>query len=361
MEAQDNMMNNTLRKTLLVLNCIILAIGNNGNPILMRLYFVKGGNRIWLSSFLLTAGWPIIFIPLLISYFHRRKTQVPPNTTNLILMKYPVFIAAAVIGLLIGVDDYFYANGVARLPASTSSIIIASQLAFTAFFAFLLVKQKFTAYSVNAIVLLTVGAGVLALHTSSDRPKGESSKSYGLGFLMTLAAAALYGLILPMVELMYMKAKQAITHTLVLEIQLVMCFFATLFCTVGMLVNKDFQAIPREARAYELGETKYYVVVVCTAVIGQCCFLGAIGIIYCASSLVSGIMIAVLLPFTEILAVIFFHEKFLVEKGVALVMSLWGFVSYFYGEIKHNKTKDDQSKDQNSQCQATEITPIAAP
>ncbi|KAL3504813.1 hypothetical protein ACH5RR_034654 [Cinchona calisaya] len=191
MEAQDNMMNNTLRKTLLVLNCIILAIGNSGNPIIMRLYFVKGGNRIWLSSFTQIAGWPIIFIQLLKSYFHRRKTQVPPNTTNLILMKYPVFIATAVIGLLTGLDDYFYAYGVARLPVSTPSIIIASQLAFTAFFAFLLVKQKFTAYSVNAIVLLTAGAGVLALHASSDRPKGESSKSYVLGFLMTLAAAAL--------------------------------------------------------------------------------------------------------------------------------------------------------------------------
>ncbi|KAL3504808.1 hypothetical protein ACH5RR_034649 [Cinchona calisaya] len=361
MEAEDNMMSNTLRKTLLVLNCIILAIGNCGGPIIMRLYFVKGGNRIWLSSFTQTAGWPIIFIPLLISYFHRRKTQVPPNTINLILMKYPVFIATAVIGLLTGLDDYFYAYGVARLPVSTSSIIIASQLAFTAFFAFLLVKQKFTAYSVNAIVLLTAGAGVLALHTSSDRPKGESSKLYVLGFLMTLAAAALYGLILPMVELMYMKAKQAITYNLVLEIQLVMCFFATLFCTVGMLINKDFQAIPREARAYELGETKYYVVIVWSAVIWQCFFLGAIGVIYCASSLVSGIMIAVLLPVTEILAVIFFHEKFQAEKGVALVLSLWGFVSYFYGEIKRNETKDDQSKDQKSQSQATEMTPIAVP
>ncbi|KAL3504815.1 hypothetical protein ACH5RR_034656 [Cinchona calisaya] len=355
------MMNNTLRKALLVLNCIILAIGNCGSPIIMRLYFVKGGNRIWLSSFSQTAGWPIIFIPLLISYFHRRKTQVPPNTTNLILMKYPVFIATAVIGLLTGLDDYFYAYGVARLPVSTSSIIIASQLAFTAFFAFLLVKQKFTAYSVNAVVLLTAGAGVLALHASSDRPKGESSKLYVLGFLMTLAAAALYGLILPMVELMYMKAKQAITYNLVLEIQLVMCFFATLFCTVGMLINKDFQAIPREARVYELGETKYYVVVALNAVIAQCFFLGAIGVIYCASSLVSGILIAALLPITEILAVIFFHEKFQAEKGVALVLSLWGFVSYFYGEIKHNETKDDQSKDQKSQSQATEMTPIAAP
>ena len=48
----------------------------------------------------------------------------------------------------------------------------------------------------------------------------------------------------------------------------------------------------------------------------------------------------VLLPVTEILAVIFYKENFQAEKGVALALSLWGFVSYFYGELKHNKEAD---------------------
>lgn len=108
-------------------------------------------------------------------------------------------------------------------------------------FAFLLVKQKFTSFSINAIVLLTLGAGVLALHSSSDRPEGESKKEYILGFVLTLAAAALYGFILPLVELTYQKARQAIDYMLVMEIQMVMCLFATLFCTVGMFINNDFQ------------------------------------------------------------------------------------------------------------------------
>lgn len=102
-------------------------------------------------------------------------------------------------------------------------------------------KHKFTAYSINAVVLLTIGSAVLALRSGGDRPKGESSKLYVLGFVMTVAAAVLYGLILPLVELMYRKAKQEITYTLVLEIQLVMCLFATALCTVAMILNKDFQ------------------------------------------------------------------------------------------------------------------------
>lgn len=332
MEAQ---LSSNMRKALLVLNCVILSIGNCGGPLVMRLYFVRGGERIWFSSWLETAGWPLILVPLIITYMHRRTKQ--GSHAKLFFMKPPLFVASAVIGVLTGFDDYLYAYGVAKLPVSTSALIIASQLAFTAAFAFLLVKQKFTSYSVNAIFLLSIGAGVLALHTSSDRPANESNKEYYLGFVMTLAAAALYGFILPLVELTYKKAKQAITYSLVMEIQMVMCFFATVFCTVGMLVNHDFQAISREAKEYELGESKYYLVVVWNGIIWQCFFLGAIGVIFSASSLVCGIVIAVLLPVTEILAVIFFQEKFQAEKGVSLALSLWGFVSYFYGEIKDSK------------------------
>ena len=230
------------KRTLLILSCILLTLGNCGGPLIMRLYFIDGGKRVWLSSWLETGGWPIILIPLAADYYNRcRRCRSHHTTAKLFQMKPFLFLGSAVIGLLTGLDDYLYADGVARLPISTLSLIIASHLAFTAGFAFLLVKQKFTSYSVNAVVLLTIGGAVLALHTSGDRPKGESEKDYVIGFLMTLSAAALYGFVLPLVELMYKKSKQRITYSLVLEIQLVICFFATVFCTIGMLINNDFK------------------------------------------------------------------------------------------------------------------------
>lgn len=45
------------------------------------------------------------------------------------------------------------------------------------------------------------------MHTSGDRPKGESNEDHIVAFLMTVAAAALFGLVLPLVELAYKKAK----------------------------------------------------------------------------------------------------------------------------------------------------------
>ncbi|KAL8465856.1 hypothetical protein ACS0TY_035099 [Phlomoides rotata] len=228
----------TLRAISLVLNCFLLGIGVCGGPLIMRLYFIRGGKRIWFSAWLETGGFPIILIPVLVSYFRRRSTT---TEAKLFLITPRIFAAGAGIGLLMGIDNYMYAYGVAKLPVSTSSLLIASQLVFMAGFAYVLVKQKLTAYSVNAVVLLTVGAVILGMNTGSDRPKGESNKMYWLGFILTLLAAVMYGLILPLVELVYQRAKQAITYTLVMEFQAVMGIFATTFCTVGMIVNKDFQ------------------------------------------------------------------------------------------------------------------------
>lgn len=332
---KDDKLGKTMKKALLLLNIAMLGLGNCGGPLVQRLYFVKGGKRVWISSWLQTAGWPFLIFPVLASYVYRRRKG--GSATKLVSMKPALFLPCTVLGVLTGLDDYFAAYGVSRLPVSTSALIIATQLAFTAGFAFLLVKQKFTAFTINSVFLLSVGAVVLAFHSSTDRPAHESSRQYYAGFFMTLGASALYGFVLPSIELTYKKAKQRIDYSLVMEMQIVMSFFATAFCTIGMLVNHDFAAMPGEARNYELGEATYYVVLVASAILWQFFFLGAIGVIFCGSSLLSGVVIATLLPVTESLAVLFFHERFQVEKGVSLTLSLWGFISYFYGELQEVK------------------------
>lgn len=234
---------------LLLLSSFILSIGSCGGPLLLRLYFIHGGQRIWFSSWLQTAGFPIILLPLTITYIHRRRltNRLPPSTSphkpTFFTIKPRLFLTCVVIGILSGLDSYLYAYGMARLPVSTSSLIIATQLAFTAGFAFVLVKQKFNWYSVTAVVLLTVGAGILAVHSGGDRPVNESNREYVIGFLMTLAAAAVYGFILPLIEFGYRKARQQITFGLVMETQVVILLFATGFCTVGMLLNNDFKVL----------------------------------------------------------------------------------------------------------------------
>ncbi|OIT26389.1 PREDICTED: purine permease 3-like [Nicotiana attenuata] len=341
-----------MRRILLLINCLILAVGICGGPLMMRLYYVEGGSRVWFSSWLQTAGWPLTLIPLAILYFYRRKIE--GSNTKFYFITPRIFIASFVIGVVTGLDDFLYSWGGSKLPVSTSSLLLAAQLAFTGVGAFFIVKLKFTPYSINAVILLTVGAVLLGIRSNGDRPEGVTSKAYILGFMMTLLAAALYGVILPCIELIYLKAKQAITATLVLEIQMIMCLAATIFCTVGMIVNNDFQAISREAKQFNLGEARYYTVIVWTAIIWQCFFVGVIGVIYCSSSLMSGVMIAVLLPVTEVLAVVFYRENFSGEKGLALFLSLWGFVSYFYGEFRQTKKQKNKSPEIETTTMHTE-------
>ncbi|CAD5320277.1 unnamed protein product [Arabidopsis thaliana] len=323
---------------------------------MMRLYFQNGGERIWFPSFLQTVGCPLIFFPLLLSFLRRRRCLEEQETTPFFLMKPPLFIAAIVVGLLVGFDNYLYSYGLAYIPVSTASLIISAQLGFTALFAFFMVKQKFTPFTINAIVLLTGGAVVLALNSDSDKLANETHKEYVVGFIMTLGAALLYGFILPLVELSYKKSGQRITYTLALEFQMVLCFAATCVCLVGMLAAGDFKVIAGEARDFKLGESLYYVVIVFTAIIWQAFFVGAIGLIFCASSLVSGIMVSALLPVTVILAVICFQEKFQAGKGVALALSLWGSVSYFYGQVK----SEEKTKAQDTQLSQLPVTDYVA-
>ncbi|CAN6167268.1 unnamed protein product [Urochloa humidicola] len=232
----------THRLILVALNCAMLALGVTGGQLLSRLYYSKGGHRQWLSGWLQTGGWPLLLIPLAGSYASRRARY---GAGAPVLLSPPrILLAAAGLGLILGADNFLYAYGLEFLPVSTSAILISTQLVFTVFFAFLIVRQRLTPATLNAVALLTVGAVVLGLHVSSDRPAGVTRGKYWLGFALTLGAAVLYGVFMPLVEVAYKHAAgagRAVTYALVMEMQLLMGFVATVFCTVGMIVNKDFQ------------------------------------------------------------------------------------------------------------------------
>jgi drug/metabolite transporter (DMT)-like permease len=112
-------------------------------------------------------------------------------------------------------------------------------------------------------------------------------------------------------------------------------------------LNNTTQAIPGEARRFELGQAGYYLLLVGTAAVFQCFCLGTIGAIFYGSALLAGVIISVLMPVTEVLAVVFFDEHFSATKGIALGLSLWGLASYFYGEVR---AKAPDTEHQSSLC-----------
>ncbi|XP_037424765.1 purine permease 3-like [Triticum dicoccoides] len=324
---------------LVIFSACLVLIGSSG-PLLLRVYFVHGGQRLWLSALVQISGWPLLLPPLCVSIFRGRRHGI----VNLLLP--PRLVGAAVVlGSLYAVSCFVYAMGSQALPLSTSSLLLATQLAFTAVFAFLFVGLRFTPFSANAVLLLTIGPAVLGVGPGSGKPAGEPSKTYWTGFCEAIAAAALAGLVLPLVEVAMERfgrrrgpaASAPPPYSTVMQMQAMMGLAGTMVCLLGMVIKSDFKALPIEAAAFGLGETKYYLVLMWGAVAWQLLNLGVVGLVTCASSLLAGIMVAVLLPLSEVLAVIFLHEKFDGPKGIALVLCLWGFASYMYGERVQQK------------------------
>eukprot|EP01018_Ginkgo_biloba_P023848 Gb_32685 [translate_table: standard] len=306
---------------------LVLSVGVVSANMLSRFYFMNGGSRRWLSTFLQSVAFPLLFVPLYFTYNRQSLSPYASFTPKL-------FLICCGIGILMGLDNLLYAWGISYLSVSTSNLLLSSQLAFNSVFAFLLVRQKFSSYTINSIVLLTFSSVLLAFTSDKDRPKGVNRGQYVIGFLTTVGAAALYGLVICLLELIYSSVKCKMTYTLVVEMQVIISATATTLSGVGMLINRDFQAIHREARAFHVGDLNYYMTIVWTAISWQLFFVGTAGMIFLTTSLVSCILMTALLPISLIASVILFHDNFNGEKALAMLLCIWGFASYVYGEYK---------------------------
>ncbi|PUZ42467.1 hypothetical protein GQ55_9G585000 [Panicum hallii var. hallii] len=338
-----------------ILSACLVLLGAGGS-LLIRAYFVHGGQRLWLSTMIQVSGWPLLLPPLYISLLLRSRKDggvvadclLPPGLVG----------AAAVLGALFAAACFAYSLGSRVLPLSTSSLLQATQLTFNAVSGVLFAGLRFSPFSVNAVVLLTVGPAALGFAPSSEKLAGEGpAAAYWTGFFECVASAALLGLVLPLVEVAMSRygrrsgpaaSRVPSSYATVMQIQAVMGAAGTTVCLAGMAIAGDFQAIPREAAAFGLGETNYYLMLVFGAVSWQLSNLGIMGLIVCSSSLLAGIMMALVLPLAEVLAVVFLHEEFDGVKGIALVLSLWGFVSYLYGESAQKTAEPRRSGDLDS-------------
>ncbi|KAK9130047.1 hypothetical protein Sjap_010534 [Stephania japonica] len=331
----------TFNWPLLLLSILFGMTGVVGGPLLVRYYYLNGGTRKWLPCFLQTCGFPILIFPIFVlSLRHNTKTTpttTKPSMSHLLTLEPTLFFYSAVNGLLIGLDNYLYSIGLSYLPVSTATLLQSTQVAFVAVFSLLLVRQRFTPYSINSVILMTLGSVMLGMRSQGDRPSGVSQKEYVVGFFMTLLSAALIGAVYPLVEFSYGKAVRPINYSVLLMYQFNQSVFGTIFSVIGMAVNKDFQVLGREANEFAPGKAIYCLTLVGVAVFFQLGFLGILGVISSASSLFAGILSAVLVPIIEIASFVAYHESFTREKGMSLALCLWGFCSYFYGEYKTRK------------------------
>ncbi|KAJ8632016.1 hypothetical protein MRB53_025352 [Persea americana] len=350
------------------LNITLLTSGQSAGVLLLRFYYNRGGNSIWMATLTQSAGFPILLLPLLITFSMRTRTRtplilIPSTSTNtnsscsyntsdaaaVTTTKSPSVVTLTLIyvflGLLMAGNNVMFSYGLLYLPVSTYSLICATQLAFNAPFSFLFNSQKFTPLIFNSIVLLTFSASLLAVHTNSDGPTGVSAGKHVVGFLFTLSASAGYALWLALTQRTTQKILKE-SFSMVFKLLIYTSGVATCACVIGLFASGEWKRLKGEMEEYGKGRVSYVMTLVWTAVSWQVTFVGTVGLSFWVSSLFTMVISTMALPIIPILAVIFFHDKMDGVKILALLIAIWGFLSYIYQHYLDDyksKTRTDEN------------------
>ncbi|MCO5578283.1 hypothetical protein L7F22_032123 [Adiantum nelumboides] len=330
---------------LMVASSVALMVGLSSASLLGRFYFVNGGSRRWVYTWVESTGWPVLLFPLFFCYSKKnccvRAALKQAFTPRLCL----IYLA---MGFLTAFDNLLYSMGLSYLPVSTNSLVCSSQLAFNAVFAYVLVGQRLSAFAINSVVVISTGTVILGVSAENDRPSGTTRREYIIGVLVTIVASAIYALMLPLLQLIYTKCfpKEKSSFVIVLEVQIAISSVASIFSLLGMFVHGDLAALQEEALLFHTGLASYILTLLFSAIGWQLYFLGGAGIIFLSSSLMSCVFMTAMIPILPILAVIFFHDNFSALKGIAMLLSVWGFISYIYDGYMVYKSQQEASESQ---------------
>ncbi|KAJ4951751.1 hypothetical protein NE237_028583 [Protea cynaroides] len=313
---------------LVALYIFFILAGQSVATLLGRLYYNKGGNSKWIQTIVVTAGFPFL-LPLLIYFSHKPSI---PNQTNTANNGSPSIITLVLLYSCFGIfsagDNLMYAYGLLYLPVSTYSLVCATQLAFNALFSYFFNSLKLTPALFNSVVVLTISASLLALHSESGGSTGITKAQYVIGFLCTLGASALFSLLLSLTQFSFEKILKKETFSMILEMFIYPAIVATCVCVVGIFASGEWKSLKGEME--QIGGVSYVMIIAWTAVAWTVSSVGALGLIFEVSSLFSNVISTMALPIVPIFGVIFFHDKMDGVKVVALILAVWGFISYMY-------------------------------
>ncbi|KAK3119845.1 hypothetical protein QOZ80_9AG0676210 [Eleusine coracana subsp. coracana] len=263
-------------------------------------------------------GAPLLAIPLFLMLSPSSESYRPAASKMV-----PIY---AGLGLLIALNNLMYSYRLQYLPVSTFSLLATTQLAFNAVTSRFLNAQQFTPLIANSVVVLIFSAALLGVAGSSDDSGGTTATGHGkyaAAFVLTLAASTT-------VALTFEKAIRSRTLRWVLAMQLHTSIAASTVCVVGMFTLGEWRMVPAEAATFEGGRARYVAMVAGMGVAWQAASVGLVRLISRVSVLFANMSATVGLPLVPVFAVALFGDRMTGIKVIAMLMALWGFLSYVY-------------------------------
>jgi len=323
-----------------LVNVVFVLAGQSVATLLGRIYYDQGGKSLWMQTVVQSCGTPLA-IPLLLYFRARKSSSSVAPAARPPLAKLAAIYAG--LGVLLAGDNLMYSYGLLYLPMSTYSIILASQVSFNAVFSYFLNKEKFRALILNSVVLLTFSAALVGVShgsdgSGSDIPKGK----FPAGFALTLSASALFSLILSLMQLTFEEVLKSDTLPTVLEMQFWSNTAAACVSVAGLFASGEWRGIAGEMAAYRKGEVAYAMTLAWTAVSWQLCTMGLMGLVAAVSSLFTNVISTVGTPLSPVIAVIFLGDRMDGVKLLAMLIAVWGLLSYVYQHYLDDRAKEEQ-------------------
>ena len=155
-----------------------------------------------------------------------------------------------------------------------------------------------------------------------------------------------------------MRARSSGSFVVVMEVQIGVSMVASLCSLLGMWAGGDFGALREEAAAFDLGVAAYVATLAWSAVGWQLYVLGGVGIVFLASPLMSCVFMTAMIPVLPLLALAFFNDSFSPVKAIAMLLSLWGFLSYLYGGYLLQSKSKSKSKSKSGHRHAKHVSSL---
>ncbi|KAM0934190.1 putative purine permease, plant [Dioscorea sansibarensis] len=246
--------------------------------LLSRFYYDQGGNSMWLQTLTYCAGFPILYLPLLLSN----------QSTSMSAAKPLPFAKLAVIYAIVGI------------MAATDNLIVT---------------------------LLT--------------PQRQSGGKYLLGFTLILAASATYSLLLSLMEFSFDKFIKWRELSVVLKLQIYTAGASTAAATMGLFDSGGVDRLERGhgGGSRKGGCPMCDIGFHCHMQVNT---VSLVALVFEVSSLFSNVINSLGTPIVRVFVVFLFPDNMNGIKVMSLFMALWGFASYFYQHYLDRKLEKEK-------------------